>query len=61
MEMIWMGCYRVTSIMRRRKVKKVLGRRSIASFKELQPTAVCCKMSTCKWVQSATSKIPVAS
>jgi hypothetical protein len=50
MAMIWMGCYRVTSIMRRRKVKRLLGRRSIASFKDLQLTAACCKMSTCKWI-----------
>jgi hypothetical protein len=50
MAMIWMGCYRVTSIMRRRKVKKLLGRRSIASFKDLQLTAACWNMSACKCV-----------
>jgi hypothetical protein len=41
MAMIRMGCYRVTSITRRRKVKKLLGRRSIASFKDLQVVAKC--------------------
>jgi hypothetical protein len=50
MAMIWMGCYRVTSTMRRRKVKKLLGRRSIVSFKDSQLIAACCKMAACKWV-----------